>query len=176
VLTLACVDRHQLLDAMKRIRRALRPGGRSFVSGLAADSCGATYLVRSIYYGRSAYVSKVDESGHLWTVRIGGALSETSGSYHDEATAVATDASGNVYVVGRTSSPDFPTLNAIQTQLRGGSDAFLTKLSPEGKILYSTYLGGSGGEWATQVALDAAANVYATGDDLIQFCSKFSLQ
>ena len=86
----------------------------TFVSGLAVDPSGAAYLVRGHYYGGGADVSRVDTSGHVWTVRIGGDL--------DEASAVATDALGNVYVVGNTQSPDFPTMNAVQARLGGGRD------------------------------------------------------
>jgi uncharacterized protein (TIGR03437 family) len=134
-----------------------------FVNGLAVDDSGAAYLVRGKYYAGGAYVSKVDASGHLWTVRIGGAPSEHYGTYLDEASAVATDVSGNVYVAGSTSSPDFPTVNAIQAHLAGGRDAFLTKLNPEGKILYSTYFGGAAGDSAAGVAVDPAGNVYVCG-------------
>src|SRR5256885_12148960 len=53
--------------------------------------------------------------------------------------------SGNVYVTGRTASPDFPVVNALQASFRGGDyDAFVAKLSPDGgALLYSTYLGGA---------------------------------
>ncbi|HWB84328.1 MAG TPA: SBBP repeat-containing protein [Bryobacteraceae bacterium] len=139
------------------------PDPPMFVSGLAVDHSGSAYLVRGNDYGGGAYLSKVDGSGHLWTVRIGGALSEQFGSYLDSASAVATDMSGNVYLVGNTRSPDFPTVNAIQARMGGGWDAFLTKLDPEGKILFSTYLGGSGDDFAAGVAVDHAGNVYVTG-------------
>src|SRR5262249_49805979 len=108
------------------------------VTGLSVDRSGIAYVLGSWAYGGGAYLSKVDASGHIWTVRIGGAPSEECRCYLDSATAIATDASGSVYVAGSTSSPDFPTVNAIQAHLGGGWDAFLTKLNSEGKILYST--------------------------------------
>ncbi len=109
------------------------PGARN-VSGLAVDNSGAAYVLGGAYYGGGTYVSKVDSSGELWTVRIGGSPSEKFHAYLESASAVATDVSGNVYVVGSTSSPDFPTVNAIQDHLGGGWDGFLTKLSPEGNM------------------------------------------
>ena len=133
------------------------------LTGLSVDHSGTAYVLGSWYYGGGAYLSKVDASGHLWTVRIGGAPSEKCGCYLDSATAIATDRSGNVYVAGSTSSPDFPNVNAIQPHLGGGWDAFLAKLSPEGKILYSTYLGGTDADFATGVAVDPVGNVYVTG-------------
>ncbi|MBZ5672568.1 MAG: SBBP repeat-containing protein [Acidobacteriia bacterium] len=69
---------------------------------------------------------------------------------NDFAYAVAVDSSGDVYVVGRTTSTDFPTTaGAFQPAASsGGEDAFLAKLSPGGlgaaDLLYSTYIGGSG--------------------------------
>jgi uncharacterized protein (TIGR03437 family) len=133
------------------------------VTGLSVDHSGTAYVLGNWYYAGGAYVSKLDASGHLWTVRIGGTPSEKCGCYLDSATAIATDRSGNVYVAGSTSSPDFPTVNAIQPHLGGGWDAFLAKLSPEGKILYSTYLGGTDADFATGVAVDPVGNVYVTG-------------
>ena len=133
------------------------------VTSLSVDHSGTAYVLGNWYYAGGAYVSKLDASGNLWTVRIGGTPSEKCGCYLDSATAVATDKSGNVYVAGSTSSPDFPTVNAIQPHLGGGWDAFLAKLSPEGKILYSTYLGGTDADFATGVAVDLAGNVYVTG-------------
>ena len=90
------------------------------MNGLAVDKSGAAYLAWGHYYAGGAYLSKVDAAGHLWTVRIGGAPSEPFGSYLDSASAVATDAFGNVYIAGSTGSPDFPTVNAIQARSGGG--------------------------------------------------------
>src|SRR5215472_10925899 len=104
------------------------------ITGLSVDHSGIAYVLGSWAYGGGTYLSKVAASGNVWTVRIGGAPSEKCRCYLDLATAIATDASGSVYVVGSTSSPDFPTVNAIQAHLGGDWNAFLTKLNPEGKI------------------------------------------
>jgi hypothetical protein len=87
------------------------------------------------------------------------------GSGYDFAKGVAVDAAGNVYVVGRTASSDFPTTrDAFQPGSRG-DDGFLTKLSPDGRtILYSTYLGGSAVDEPAAVAVDAGGRVYLTGN------------
>ena len=52
------------------------------------------------------------------------------GTGSDFGTSIAADAQGNSYVAGETSSPDFPKPSPIQTGLKGGTDAFLTKLGP----------------------------------------------
>ena len=86
------------------------------------------------------------------------------GSGQDFATSVASDAQGNVYVAGLTYSPDFPvTAEAVQTRFGGTCDAFVAKLGPDGKVIWSTYLGGILDDWATGVALDSAGNVLVTG-------------
>jgi len=86
----------------------------------------------------------------------------------DLANSVATDSSGNIYVAGRTSSTDFPTANAFQPALGGSgpffkSDAFATKLTPAGSLIYSTYLGGTDDDAAFGIAADSSGNAYITG-------------
>jgi uncharacterized protein (TIGR03437 family) len=86
------------------------------------------------------------------------------GSGQDYATSVASDAQGNIYVVGLTYSNDFPvTPETYQTKFGGTCDAFVAKLGSDGKLLWSTYLGGILDDWATGVALDSAGNVLVTG-------------
>ena len=75
-----------------------------------------------------------------------------------------TDIQGNTYVAGLTYSPDFRvTTGALQTKAGGGSDAFVAKFSASGVLLWSTYLGGNGDDWATGVAVDSGGNVLVTG-------------
>ena len=62
----------------------------------------------------------------------------------DEGDAIAVDPTGNAYVTGRTASADFPTVAAFDQTIGGSDDAFVTKLSPTGSILWSTYFGGDG--------------------------------
>ena len=83
------------------------------------------------------------------------------GSVSDQAYGITVDAAGNAYVVGYTTSPDFPTANPIEV-LPGG--AFVTKFNRDGTALvYSTYLGGSRGANAFGIAVDSAGNAYVTG-------------
>ncbi|MCX7590967.1 MAG: SBBP repeat-containing protein, partial [Kiritimatiellae bacterium] len=72
---------------------------------------------------------------------------------------------GSVLVTGATSSPDFPTTPAaFQRQLGGKSDAFLTKISPDGKKLtFSTCFGGSGTDFTLMPTVDAEGNIYMVG-------------
>ncbi len=86
------------------------------------------------------------------------------GSGEDAAHAVAADSSGQVYVTGYTDSSDFPTQSALQPYTKGGGDAFVTKISSDGKtLMYSTYLGGSLYDVASAIAVDSAGAAYVTG-------------
>ncbi len=81
-----------------------------------------------------------------------------------QANAVAVDAAGDSYVTGSVSSAySFPTLNAFQPHIAGTIDAFVAKFDSAGRLLYSTYLGGSGGEEGMAIAVDAAGDAFVTG-------------
>lgn len=83
----------------------------------------------------------------------------------DNALGVAIDSSSNVYVTGLTNSSDFLTANAFQSTYSGGfnGDAFVTKLTGDGALTYSTYLGGNGTDTGRGIAADASGNAYVTG-------------
>jgi hypothetical protein len=67
-------------------------------------------------------------------------------------------------VTGYTYSSNFPTQNAYQGSYGGNSDVFVTKLSPSGSLIYSTYLGGSYIDSAYAIAVDSSGNAYVTGE------------
>jgi hypothetical protein len=72
-------------------------------------------------------------------------------------------ATSDALVTGYTESTDFPTANALQPTNHGGANAFVTRLRADGSALvYSTYLGGSGGDGGTGIAVDPT-----TGDVLV---------
>ena len=87
------------------------------------------------------------------------------GGHQEDATAgIAVDALGNIYVTGTTASVDLPTsARAQQPAAAGGEDVFVTKLSPTGALLYSTYFGTACGDQAGGIAVDGAGNAYVTG-------------
>jgi uncharacterized protein (TIGR03437 family) len=90
------------------------------------------------------------------------------GSVADIANAVVTDASGNVYVAGGTQSQDFPvTTGVVQNKPKSAStagSAFVSKLNPAGTaLIYSTYVGGTGGDTAYGLAVDSAGDAYVAG-------------
>ncbi|MHA1923576.1 MAG: SBBP repeat-containing protein [Candidatus Heimdallarchaeota archaeon] len=73
------------------------------------------------------------------------------------------DTAGNIIVVGRSASTDFPTLNAYQASNGGSIDATISKFAPNGTLIFSTYLGGSYHDWANCVALDSSNNIIVGG-------------
>ena len=85
------------------------------------------------------------------------------GSGFDIAHALAVDAAGDVYVVGETTSSDFPTVNPFQARRDGDSDAWIAKLNSSGAVVYASYYGGSSFEGASAVAVGPAGSVYVGG-------------
>ncbi len=87
------------------------------------------------------------------------------GSSDEHANSLVVDSTGNVYVTGITHSSDFPTVNAIDGVLDGGTDAFIFKLNADGTgLVFSTYIGGSGGEQGHDIALGLDGDVCITGE------------
>ena len=115
-----------------------------------------------------AWVAKIDPNGkQIYGTYLGG-------SGLDTAFGVAADSTGNAYVVGATCSTDFPTMNAFQSSLAADCtginlnserSGFLSKISPDGSaLIYSTYLGGSDGAQASDVAVDNTGAAYVIGN------------
>jgi hypothetical protein len=130
-------------------QRVVVRGGYRVVSGNEFGFWAASY-------DRS--LPLVVDPGLMWSSFVGG-----NGT--DYLHAVATDASGNVYVVGMTNSTNYPvTSGAYQSTMAGGNDVVVTKLKADGSgAMWSTCLGGSGNEEANGVVVDANGNVYVCG-------------
>jgi len=118
---------------------------------------------------KDAFVTKLnpDGSGLVYSTYLGG--SGGGGPFGDLGAGIAVDSAGNAYVTGTTFSSDFPTENALQPskgeRFSTLSDAFITKLNPEGSaLIYSTYLGGRQNDVGSSIAVDTENNVYITGD------------
>src|SRR6185369_7965611 len=151
---------------------AVDAGGNAYVTGVTQASPrefpttpGAfrTQACDDVWDTGDGFVAKVDAagSGLLYSTYL-------CGTGHDSPNGIRIDATGAAYVAGSTSSRDFPTVDALQPEFPSGSDGvsgFVTKLSPDGgRLVYSTYLGGSTGDVIGGIALDALGNVYVTGE------------
>jgi hypothetical protein len=85
------------------------------------------------------------------------------GSGDEHISAIAVDAAGNTYVTGSTASMDFPTSGTFMAD-GAVEDVFVTKFNAHGNaVLYSTYLGGAGGEYGLGIGVEANGNVYVSG-------------
>jgi hypothetical protein len=152
---------------------AVDPVGNAYVTGVtrSIDFPTTPGAFQTAYTGdgTKGFVTKLDSMGsRVYSTFLGGDREE-------KAESIAVDAAGNAYITGGTNSTNFPTLNAFQEHLGGGwcsltgyqydcDDDFVTKLNPQGSgLVYSTYLGGSGGEHAPAIAVDPSGNVYVVG-------------
>jgi parallel beta-helix repeat protein len=91
-------------------------------------------------------------------------VSYIGGSTNEYGNGIAVDGAGNIYITGQTNSSNFPTTaGAYQTAKAGAEDAYMCKFDSTGNLVYSTYLGGSGTDFAQHVAVDGAGNAYVVG-------------
>jgi hypothetical protein len=175
-------------------------GGTSgeFGIGIVVDSAGSAYItgstnsdnfpvanaIKGTFGGGApfgdAFVTKFSASGNnlIYSTYLGGSKS-------DFGSGIDLDQAGNAYVTGGTLSTDFPTLNPLQASFKGGNeigDAFVTKVSSVGNaFVYSTYLGGEGDDFGSDIAVDSQGNAYVTGSasstfptvDLLQNQSRY---
>jgi hypothetical protein len=136
---------------------------RDSIDAIGRDATGNIYVAGTTFdidfnYG-DILVAKFTPDGQtlLWRRLIGG-------TRIDYGYALAVDAAGDATVAGIVTSFDYPTFNPLQPTHHGGIyDTVLTKLDPQGNTIFSTYLGGSGTDYADGLATDSAGNVYLTG-------------
>jgi hypothetical protein len=130
---------------------------------LVGDSFSSNFLTRASLTNSDIFVGKLSRNGLLLTYFFFG------GAGNDTATGLKVDGTGRVYLWGNTESTDFPRVNSVGSALRGTSDAFVIKLTPEnappdGLVFeYSSLVGGSGEESGVSGATDGAGNAYITG-------------
>lgn len=96
------------------------------------------------------------------------ALTYIGGGNDDRITALTTDADGNVYITGETTSTDFPMGGSTARGSHSGMiDAFIAKLNPAlSKLLIGSYVGGNRDDKATSIAIDKDRNIYICGSTL----------
>jgi Bacterial Ig domain/Beta-propeller repeat len=136
---------------------------------VVGDSQSSDFPVLNAYqttlHGQSdVFVARLNSAGTalLYATYLGG-------QGDDHAIALALDDVGNAYITGNTTSADFPTANPLQGTSAGGQDGFVAKISYTGNsLVYSTYMGGSGGtvgfpETGAGIAVDDAGEAFVTG-------------
>ncbi|WP_176444877.1 SBBP repeat-containing protein [Paenibacillus herberti] len=108
--------------------------------------------------GNDFFVTKINASGtgFIFSTYLGG-------SQDDNGFGITTDTFGNVYVTGDSASPDFPLANPLQSTLMGTADAVIIKFNPTGALIYSTFLGGNGGDVGQAIAASPSGSAYVAG-------------
>jgi hypothetical protein len=106
------------------------------------------------------YVACISGDGRqlLFSTYIGGSNFEGVGH------RMSIDDEENIYIAGGTLSADLPMVNASQARPGGGNaDGYIMKLDSHGKLLFSTYLGGSKEDSAYGPSVDQRGYIYVTG-------------
>ena len=135
---------------------------------MTTDAAGNAYVVGSYFVSAAPLapnkivVYKINPTnGTVYRLIFGG-------SGYDQPSGIAADANGSVFVVGMTASGDFPLVNPLvgsgPLAHNGEYRGFLSKIGPTGKLVFSTFIGGTqSGSQVGGVTLDAAGDVYITG-------------
>lgn len=141
---------------------AIDTGGNAYVTGQAQAGFPVTPgAFQTVFNGVSdAFVTKLNSTGTalVYSTFLGGSGIESGNG-------IAINSAGNAYVTGSTDSLNFPvTPGAVQSMKAASQDAFVTELSTAGNALaYSTYLGGDGSDFGSDIDVDAAGNATAVG-------------
>jgi hypothetical protein len=141
----------------------LNATGTFHPTALTIDKEGNFIWVEYEYPGLASEVHKIDSAGaELFTWRFSSRVPLNYGGNPTQAYKLGLDANNDIYFCGWTQAVDLPVLNSVQSELVGLMNAFVSKLSPTGDMLFSTYLGGDFDQ-ATSVAVDSKDAVYVGG-------------
>lgn len=130
-----------------------------WTASLAAIATSGAYHTTYAGGPYDAYVTKFSADGSLlWATYFGG-------DSYESGLAVTIDLLGNIFMSGCTkSTTSVATPGAYQTTHGGYYDAFLSKFTSSGALLWATYFGGTGWDQAMGLVTDDAGNVYMAGE------------
>jgi hypothetical protein len=150
-------------------------GGTSIepaVRGLGHDGAGNVYVVGQTWSSDFPTVPPVSLEPSSLSMAFVSTLDPTASTLLRSVilppgvwtgiTAIAVDATGNVYLTGGTVG-DLPLANAAQPIYGGNGDAFVAKLDTTGALVFSTYLGGDASDYGTSIAVDGSGRVHVVG-------------
>jgi hypothetical protein len=141
---------------------ALDGANNAWIAGMTESLDFPTKNAAQPVYGGGfddGFYAKVSADGRSIVVS-----SYAGGTSDDWGLGVAAGPDGSGWIIGYTNSFDFPTKNPIKATLTGGLAAFLLNVSPDGKVDFATYFGGSSREFGHAVATDSRGNVYIAGE------------
>jgi Beta-propeller repeat/Abnormal spindle-like microcephaly-assoc'd, ASPM-SPD-2-Hydin len=167
-----------IIDPVLSYSTYLGGTANQLLTGIAADSSGFAYVTGTTTSAdfptvagglhttitnpaSNALITKLkqDGTGLVYSTFLGG-----TGTQGDGADAIAVDSAGDAYIVGSTSSSDFPVTPSAYQPFNKGGGGYFSKLDPTGStLLYSTYLSGSGSDSLSAIALDTNNAAYITG-------------
>jgi hypothetical protein len=151
--------------------------GSAVGQGIAVDIANQAYVVG---YIESAGLSVINGAQSTFGGQTDGFLMKLNdagtgiaystylgGSAIDVARAVAIGPDGTIFITGPTGSTNFPTVSPYQAAGAGLTDSFVARIdttkSGAASLLYSTYLGGTGGDFANAIAVDSSGRFFVAG-------------
>ncbi len=137
---------------------ALDGAGNVFIAG---QSSLATFNSVTLTNHGRVFLAKYDNAGNpVWARKAGGGA---AGQF-DQATALAADSAGNVYLAGIFASATATFDGGVSLANRGGYDAFLARFNATGALQWVQQAGGTQDDRANGVAVDSAGNAYLVGE------------
>jgi hypothetical protein len=130
---------------------------------LTGESDGTDFPTLNAYQGflsgfQDMVVVRLNATGtRLWSTYYGG-------TNFEQGKGVASDNSGNCYVIGTTGSSNMPVLNSLQANFGGGTyDAMIVKFNSAGVRQWASWRGGTMNDYGTAITSDLSGNIYITG-------------
>jgi hypothetical protein len=143
---------------------AVDAGGFAYVAGNTDSPTGFPLRVGpdlDFLGPQDAFVAKIAPDGRELAY-----CGYVAGRDREDALDVAVGGDGSLYVVGTTTSPEssFPVAVGPGTTHGGGFDAFVARVSPDGRsLLYCGYVGGAGDDYGAGIAVGADGSAYVVG-------------
>ncbi len=140
--------------------------------GITLDNNNNIYLVGTTFSSNfpvlNAYQSVLKGISDIFILKLNSNMTTAWSTFFgctldDDGNGIAIDNNGNSFIIGTTKKNNFPVLNAWLPIYKGPSDAIVSKFSPTGGLIWSTFVGGQGTDDGNSIAVDNIGNVVATG-------------
>jgi len=162
------IDTHHLMWSNQ-----LGTTGTDKAEGIACEFTGNTYSVGHVsgsnVMGVSSFINSYNGGSfdgiitksniygqELWSAFLGG-------NGNDFCTAVATTEDGHIVISGYTSSTNIAAGPVVTNYAGGNRDGFCSKLTKDGEVVWTVYIGGTGDDYTSDLAIDAMGNIYVVG-------------